>query len=177
MELDKIYTAIEAILFASGDPISVARLSDILEVEKKTVQNILVNIGDNIAEHNKGFELIKIQDEYQLVTKEETAKYVKAALDMRRDMTLSQAAFETLAIIAYNQPISRGFVEQVRGVDSTAVINNLILKNLVEESGRLDLPGRPIAYKTTTNFLRCFGISSLEELPPLPKEEVEENIQ
>ena len=107
-------------------------------------------------------------ESFQLVTKDRYAGLIRTALEIRRNTPLSQAAMEVLSIIAYNQPVTKSFVEQVRGVESGQIVNNLAEKGLVEEAGRLDVPGRPIAYRTTLQFLRCFGISSLEQLPPLP---------
>ena len=104
-------------------------------------------------------------------TQEELASYVKAALDSHRQTPLSQAALECLAVIAYNQPVTKGFVEQIRGIDSSGVVNTLVEKGLIEEAGRLELPGRPIAYRTTDTFLRCFGLKSIDDLPPLPVQE------
>ena len=106
-----------------------------------------------------------------MCTKSSYADYIRKALDIRRNTPLSQAAMETLAIVAYNQPVTRAFIDQVRGVDCGAVVQGLVAKNLVEEKGRLELPGRPLLYGTTPDFLRCFGLSSLEELPPLPQKE------
>ena len=110
----------------------------------------------------------RLKAEYQLATKEELATFIKAALEIKKNSVLSPAAMETLTIVAYNQPVTKGFVEHVRGVDSSGVVNSLVDKGLLAEAGRLDLPGRPIAYKTTDNFLRCFRLSSLDDLPPIP---------
>lgn len=168
MELRKLRSSIEAILFASGEPISIDRLSDVLGVEKETIAKTITTINDKYEEQNSAIIILKLENKYQMCTRGEYAEIISKALDYRRNMQLSQAALEVLAIIAYNQPVTRSFVEQVRGVDCTGVVSSLIAKELIEEAGRLDLPGRPISYKTTSNFLRCFGMDSIEKLPPLP---------
>ncbi|MBQ1262840.1 MAG: SMC-Scp complex subunit ScpB [Oscillospiraceae bacterium] len=162
--------AIEAILFASGEPISAARIAEVLELDLRTVKNLLDGISDDYENRESGICVLKLGDSYQMTTNKEYADKVRAALDIRRNQPLSQAALEVLAIIAYNQPVTRAFMEQIRGVDCSGVVANLCEKELIEEAGRLDLPGRPIAFKTTANFLRAFGISSLDLLPALPSE-------
>lgn len=162
--------AIEAILFASGEPISAARIGEVLELDLRTVKNLADSIADEYENRESGVCVLKLGDSYQMTTNKEYADKVRAALDIRRNQPLSQAALEVLAIIAYNQPVTRAFMEQIRGVDCSGVVSTLCEKELVEEAGRLDLPGRPIAFKTTANFLRAFGISSLDLLPALPAE-------
>ena len=162
--------AIEAILFASGEPISAARIAEVLEMDLRTAKNLLDGISDDYENRESGICVLKLGDSYQMTTNKEYADKVRAALDIRRNQPLSQAALEVLAIIAYNQPVTRAFMEQIRGVDCSGVVANLCEKELIEEAGRLDLPGRPIAFKTTANFLRAFGISSLDLLPALPAE-------
>ena len=162
--------AIEAILFASGEPISAARIAEVLEIDLRTAKNLLDGISDDYENRDSGICVLKLGDSYQMTTNKEYADKVRAALDIRRNQPLSNAALEVLAIIAYNQPVTRAFMEQIRGVDCSGVVANLCEKELIEEAGRLDLPGRPIAFKTTANFLRAFGISSLDLLPALPAE-------
>jgi len=168
--IKSVQAAIEAILFASGEPIAVKRIAEAVEVEEETVYKICKNIQDRMNEEESGICLLELNDCFQMCSKPEFADVVKKALEMKRNIPLSQAAMEVLAIIAYNQPITKSFVEQVRGVDSSQIVNNLVEKGLVEEAGRLDVPGRPISYKTSINFLRCFGLSGLDKLPPLPDE-------
>ena len=133
-------------------------------------------LNDRYESSNSALRILKLDDGYQMSTKREFAPFVKTALETKKNTMLSQAAIETLTIVAYNQPVTKSFVEQVRGVDSSGVINSLVEKELLEEAGRLDLPGRPVAYKTTSNFLRCFQIESIKELPPLPNHDNQMNI-
>lgn len=173
MQLEKLEGALEAVLFAYGEPVSAQRLSEILDTDKNTIRKMIHRLRDRYEENQMGIVLLEIEDSYQMATHPDYAPFVRRALEVRRDTPLSQAALEVLAIIAYNQPVSRSFVEQVRGVDSTAVINTLTAKGLIQEAGRMNLPGRPIAYETTDTFLRCFGLTGLSMLPPLPKDEDE----
>ncbi len=169
-DIQTVSAAIEAVLFASGEPISVKRLAEAVEIEEETVYKICKTIQDRLNEDESGICLMEMNDCFQMCSKPEHADVVKKALEIKKNIPLSQAAMEALAIIAYNQPITKGFVEQVRGVDSSQIVNNLVEKGLVEEAGRLDVPGRPISYRTSLNFLRCFGMSGLDKLPPLPDE-------
>ena len=162
--------AIEAILFASGEPISASRIAEVCELDLRTVKNLLVELANEYENRESGIRILKLGDSYQMSTDKAYADKVRAALDIRRNQPLSQAALEVLAIIAYNQPVTRAFMEQIRGVDCSGVVTTLCEKELIEEAGRLDLPGRPIAFKTTANFMRAFGISSLDMLPALPAE-------
>ena len=171
IQLEQMESAIESVLFAVGDPISADKLSEIFETDKKIIRKMIARIKDKLCESGGGIVLLEMDDSFQLTSNPDHAEYVQKALEIKRDTPLSQAALEVLAIVAYNQPVSRSFVEQVRGVDSTAVIGNLVIKGLVEEAGRMNLPGKPIAYVTTDNFLRCFGLGGLSMLPPLPREE------
>ena len=177
MDLKKCKAAIEAILFAHGDPISTKRIALSIELDETITERLILQIKDDLDQDERGLTILKIEDKWQMSTKNEYSMYVKIALDKSRNVPLSQAALETLAIIAYNQPISRSFIEQVRGVDSTSSVQSLMNKGLIEEAGRLDLPGRPISFKTTDVFLRIFGISSLSELPSLHDELPEMNIE
>ncbi len=173
MEIKEYQGAIEAILFASGEPVAVSRLAEVLELDGETVVRFADDLLNEINTRGGGIMMVKLDDQYQLCTRKEHAEAVRRALDMRRNTPLSQAAMEVLAIVAYNQPVTKAFIEQVRGVDCTAVLQGLQQKNLIEEKGRLELPGRPLLYGTTTVFLRCFGVSKLSELPPLPQKEEE----
>lgn len=171
MDIKQYQAAIEAVVFASGEPISASRLAQVLELDEETVTCIADDWMNDVNTRVGGMMAVKLNDAYQLCTRKEYAGYVRTAMDIRRNVPLSQAAMEVLAIIAYNQPVTKAFVEQVRGVDCAAVLQGLLTKNLVEEKGRLELPGRPLLYGTTTTFLRSFSISNLKQLPPLPKEE------
>lgn len=162
---------IEAILFAYGDPLKAEKLAQILEVEKSDIVAELKQLKRRYDSEESGIVLLELGNAYQIATKPEYAGFVKAAIEIKRQAPLSPAALEVLAIIAYNQPVSKAFVEGVRGIDSSSVVNTLTERGLVEEAGRLDLPGRPIAYRTTDSFLRCFGLRKLSDLPPLPGEE------
>ncbi len=161
--------AIEAVLFACGEPIELDKLAAAVEIEKDTAERIIERLNSRYKEQRSAFMIGKLGDSYQMMTRPEFARYIKSAMETRRQAPLTQAALEVLAIVAYNQPITRAFVDQVRGVDSSGVVRSLVERNLLEEHGRLnDVPGRPIAYRTTDNFLRCFGFSSLDDLPPIP---------
>lgn len=167
MDLKEYKAAVEAILFAYAEPITVGRIADVLEIEPQVVDRLIRSIKEDLEEADRGICLFQTEDRWQLSTKNEYGEYIKKAMDTRRNVPLSQAAMEVLAIIAYNQPVSRSFIEQVRGVDSSSTVQNLISKGLIEEAGRLDLPGKPISFKTTDIFLRTFGMSSLSELPSI----------
>lgn len=167
MDLKECKGAIEAMLFAHAEPLSPLRMAEVLEIDTETVERVLLALQDDYDLAGRGLQLLCLDGAWQLATKNEYSGYIKKVLDTRRNTPLSQAALEVLAIIAYNQPVSRGFVEQVRGVDSSSTVGTLLEKGLVEEAGRLDLPGRPISFRTTDVFLRTFGISSIQGLPPL----------
>lgn len=170
----KLYKgAIESILFAVAEPISTDKLADAAGIEKSDVLRILSELKDEYDEGGRGLCLLQFDDRYQLATRQTFADFVTRALDSRRNAPLSQAAMEVLAIVAYNQPVSRSFIDQVRGVDSSSPVQSLLVKNLICEAGRLDLPGRPISFRTTDNFLRCFGLASVAGLPPVHSEELE----
>lgn len=171
MEIKQYQAAVEAIVFASGEPVPLSRMALALELDEETTARIADDWVQDVNTRGGGLTALKLDDRYQLCSSKDCAAYVRKAMDIRRNTPLSQAAMEVLAIIAYNQPVSRPFVEQVRGVDCSAVMQGLQQKGLIEERGRMDLPGRPLLYGTTSNFLRCFGISSLEQLPPLPQKQ------
>ncbi|MCH5304429.1 MAG: SMC-Scp complex subunit ScpB [Ruminococcus sp.] len=182
MKPEKINSAIEAILFANGSSVEPSRIATALEISEAEAKERLEEIKNEYQNSGRGITIIKLKDSYQMVSVKEFAPQIRTVMDLRRNAPLSQAALEVLAVIAYNQPVTKSFVEQIRGVDCSGVIGSLTSKDLIEEKGRLELPGRPLIYGTTENFLRCFNISSIEELPPLPEddekpEEKEEDVQ
>ena len=171
MNLNESMAVVEAIMFAHGDPITPEKLSEASGIDLETTVKLIDQLERKYNVQESGLRIIRLNDGFQISTRPEYSGYIKSALETRRQQPLSQAAMETLSIIAYNQPVTKSFVEQVRGIDSSSVVNTLVERDLLEEAGRLDLPGRPVAYRTTDTFLRCFGISSLRELPPLPNQE------
>ena len=177
----ELIATLEAVLFAVGEPIELSRLSQGLQVSQEIIENALHILKEKYDAPESGLCLLKLDDKYQLCTKKVFADSIRRVIEIKKNAPLSHAAFEVLAIIAYNQPVTKSFIEQIRGVDCSAVITNLCQKCLIEEKGRLDLPGRPLIYGTTPEFLRCFNLSSLDDLPELPekekKEEKAENIQ
>lgn len=175
MNKQQTISAIEAVLFASGDPISIDRLSQTFEIKPEEVEKYIKELEKKYDEQNSGFYVVRLENTYQLVTREEFAPYIKTAFDIKRRTPLSPAALEVLAVIAYNQPVTRSFIEQVRGVDCSGVVSTLVEKGLIEERGRLELPGRPLLYGTTKTFLRSFSLNDLSDLPPLPKDNPEVN--
>lgn len=177
MELDKIKSQIEAILFASGRQVSKKEIMMNLEISEDDVENIIVSMQEEYKHANRGIEIIKIEDSYQLCTKKDLHDCLYPILDRRAKPNLSNAALETLAIIAYNPKISRAEIEAIRGVSADACVYKLLEYGLIEESGKLDLPGKPMSYKTTNEFLKMFGYTSLKELPELPRYKLDENQQ
>ena len=165
----------EAILFACGDPIDIDKLAQALNTEEENVLELSRTLQAKYNKEESGIHLLQLDHTLQFAVNPVFLAPVRTALDLRSSAPLSQAAMEVLAVIAYNQPVTKAFVEQVRGVDCSGVIGSLVQKALIEERGRLALPGKPILYGTTENFLRCMGIRSLLELPPLPQEEETEN--
>ena len=169
MKFSESMAAVEAVLFACGEPIELDKLAAAVEIEKETAERIVEQLNDRYKSQKSALVIGKLDGSYQMMTRPEYARYIKAAMETRRQIPLSPAAMEVLAIVAYNQPVTRGFVDQVRGVDSSGVVRSLVERDLLEEHGRLNnVPGRPITYQTTDNFLRCFGLGSLEELPTIP---------
>lgn len=167
-------------MFANGaSVVEFSRIAQALEISEKKVKEHISALIDDYEASGRGITIILLDNSCQMVSKKEFAPQIRTVMDLRRNTPLSQAALEVLAVVAYNQPVTKAFVEQVRGVDCSGVIGSLTTKGLVEEKGRLELPGRPLLYGTTENFLRCFNISSLDELPPLPEgdedKESEEN--
>ncbi len=169
MELEQQQRAIEAILFAAGERIDLSRLSAVLESDPAEIEQAADALADRYAYERRGIRIIKLEKGYQMVSSGEMADYVTKALETRKPPKLSSSQLETLTIIAYYQPATKAMVEQIRGVDSAYSVAALLNKKLIEEAGRLNVPGRPIQYKTTPDFLRTFGLSSLEELPPIDK--------
>ncbi len=169
MKTRELITAFEAVLFAGGEPMSIERFSQVFEISPEDVVKTMELLKNKMEKNESGLQLVRMENTYQLATKQKYADYIKKAFDLRRRTPLSPAALEVLAVVAYNQPVTKSFIEQVRGVDCSSVVTTLIEKGLVEERGRLELPGKPLLYGTTKNFLRCFGLSDLSELPELPK--------
>lgn len=163
--------ALEAMLFAHAEPVEVERLADALRLSTVETQELLERLQQRYDEQESGLTLLRFEpDRWQMTTRPYYGEMVKRILDTRRNAPLSPAALEVLAVIAYNQPVSRSFIEQVRGVDSSSTVTKLLEKGLIEEAGRLDLPGKPVAFQVTDTFLRVFGLASLRDLPPLHDE-------
>ena len=169
MEFEQLKRAIEAILFAAGEAVETARLAHALETDASEVIRAAQALSDLYAYERRGVRIIRLEKAWQMVSSGEMADYVTKALETRKPPKLSASQLEALTIVAYYQPATKAMVEQIRGVDSSYSISALINKRLIEEAGRLNVPGRPIQYKTTPDFLRTFGLSSLEELPPIEK--------
>ena len=177
MDLDRKKAAIEAILFAAGRVIKINELMAILELSSDDIISIVKSMQQDYLQNNRGIEIIKVEDGYQLATKKEMYEYLYPIFDKRSKPNLTQASMETLAIIAFNPKITRAEIEQIRGVSSDATIYKLLEYNLIENVGKADLPGRPTMYSTTDNFLKMFGLTSLDDLPELPKYKLDENEQ
>lgn len=169
MDNEMLVGAVEALLFAAGKPVSLKSLCEILENDKDEVKGALQTLEMNLIERKSGIQLVKLNDAYQLATLEVYYDYVCKLLDNRPKPTLSQAALEVLAIVAYNPKVTRAEMEKIRGVSSDSAMNKLLEYNLIEEAGRMDAPGRPMMYQTTDEFLKMFGYTSLKDLPDLPK--------
>lgn len=176
MEQIELQRAIEAILFAAGERVETARLAQTLEADPKDVMAAVDALADDLAFSRRGIRILRLEDGYQMVSSGEMADYVTKALETRKPPKLSASQLEVLTIIAYYQPATKAVVEQLRGVDSSYSISALLNKKLIEDAGRLNVPGRPIQYKTTPDFLRTFGLSSLEELPPIEKVDLAEPV-
>ena len=175
MTFNELVPSFEAVLFAAGEPVDIEKFCTVFEVDDVTVEQVMDMLSDRLENSGSSLKLLRLDFSYQLCTKKEYAENIRAVLDLRRKTPLSQAAFEVLAVIAYNQPVTKAYVEQVRGVDCSGVVSTLVEKGLLEEKGRLELPGRPLLYGTTQNFLRCFGLKSLDELPEVPSDEILED--
>lgn len=166
---------LEALLFACGEPIEVERLAQVMELDESIIYTLADSLAEKYDSQKSGFKLIKLDNKLQMCTRAEYFDYVRKILELKRNSPLSQAAFEVLAVVAYNQPVTKSFIEQVRGVDCSGVVYSLCEKGLIEEKGRLELPGRPLVYGTTDNFLRCFSMRSLGDLPELPNDDDGDN--
>ncbi len=177
MEKEKIKGIIEAILFASGRVVTLEELVSSLEVNQDEISKIIEEMKEEYKKENHGIEIVNLNNGYILASKKELHEYIYPIVDKRVKPNLSQAALEVLAIIAYNPRISRAEIENIRGVNSDASLYRLMEHNLVEEAGKLDLPGKPMSYKVTEEFLKKFGLNTLEDLPELPKYKVDENQQ
>ena len=168
LEMKEIESAIEGILFAAGEPVREDRIAAALELDRPTVQQMLQKLMDYYAYERRGMRLLKMEDSYQLCSAPEYGDVIRRAFEVRKPAKLSQPALEVLTIIAYYQPTTRAYVDQIRGVDSSYTVGLLLDRHLIEECGRLQVPGRPRLYRTTQAFLRAFHLNSLEELPQLP---------
>ena len=169
MEQEQLMRILEAILFAAGERVEVARLAQVLELDPKEIIQAADRLSDELAYERRGIRILRLENGYQMVSSGEMADYITKALETRKPPKLSSSQLETLTVIAYYQPATKAMVEQIRGADSSYSVAALMNKKLIEEAGRLNVPGRPIQYRTTPDFLRTFGLSSLEELPPLDK--------
>jgi len=168
MELKELQAALEGILFASGEPVAAERLCTGLDIDRPTLDQVAQHLMDEYSFQRRGIRLVKLDNSYQLCSAPEYADYIRKTLESRKPAKLSQSALEVLAVFAYYQPTTRAYVDQIRGVDSSYTVGLLLERELIEECGRLAVPGRPILYRTTKNFLRSFNLTTLEELPELP---------
>ena len=177
MELEKAEAIIEAMLFSTGSIITLKDIMNIVEIGAEDIEKIMQKMKSKYDSKNSGIELMKIEDGYQLCTKKEYYEYIYPLFDNRSKPSISNAALETLSIIAYNPKITRSEIDAIRGVNSDGTIYKLLEYNLIEEAGKLDAPGRPTMYKVTSEFMKMFGISSLDDLPELPRYKLDENEQ
>lgn len=169
--------ALEAILFASGDPISIERLADVLEIEREDVIDCAEELELHYEKINSGIRIIRLEDEYQMCSNPEFSDIIVKTMRHRKPPKLSQSALEVLAVVAYFQPVTRAYIEDVRGVDSSYSVNMLTERGLIEPCGKLEVPGRPTLFRTTDNFLRVMEIEQLEDLPALPEIAPEEGVE
>ncbi len=174
MTENPIKASVEALIFASGEPAETDRICEALSITAEQVAQAVNELNKGYEKNDSALRIIKLNDNYQFITESRFAPEIRKMLEIQRNIPLSPAAFEVLAVVAYNQPVTRAFIEQVRGVDCSGVVSSLVEKGLIEERGRLELPGRPLIYGTTNGFLRSFGIESLDDLPELPKKVAEE---
>lgn len=173
MSENSLKSSVEALIFASGDPLETDKICEILNCTADEVEKSVNEIRSDFEKCGSALSIVKLKDSWQMTTLPRFAKDIRTMLDIQRNSPLSPAAFEVLAVVAYNQPVTRSFVEQVRGVDCSGVMSSLVEKGLIEERGRLELPGRPLIYGTTQQFMRCFSLEDLADLPPLPEKEDE----
>lgn len=174
MELKELQAALEGILFASGEPVAAERLCVGLDVDRGTLDQVAQHLMDEYSFQHRGIRLVKLDNAYQLCSAPEYAEHIRKTLESRKPARLSQSALEVLSVIAYYQPTTRAYVDQIRGVDSSYTVGLLLERELIEECGRLAVPGRPILYRTTKNFLRSFNLTNLDELPDLPDSSAED---
>jgi len=172
MDIKEMEAVVEGLLLAAGDPVPLEKLAEILEIDKKTAKRFLDNMALTLHNSKRGILMREVDGSYQLCTRPEHFEYIARLVEPRQKQALSQAAFETLSIIAYNQPITRAKIEMIRGVNSDSAIVRLLERNLIREAGRLDSPGKPLLYETTDEFLRSFGFKSIKDLPMLELEEM-----
>ncbi|MBQ1412488.1 MAG: SMC-Scp complex subunit ScpB [Clostridia bacterium] len=176
MEASGLRAVVEAMLFAGGDPVSCERMAGVLGVSMDTIDGVCAELSEFYEQSGSALRVVRLGKQYQIATRDEYAPMIRTLLDLKKDAPLSNAAMEVLAVIAYNEPVTKNFVERVRGVDCSGVVNTLLARGLIEERGRLDLPGRPMQYATSPNFMRCFGLESMGDLPTVPSE-TGENVQ
>lgn len=169
MDSNEIQRAVEAILFAAGERVEISRLSEVLKVDPDEIVAQTDALANLLSFERRGIRILRLEDGYQMVSSGEMADFITVALETRKPPKLSASQLETLTIIAYYQPATKALVEQIRGVDSAYSVAALLNKKLIEEAGRLNVPGRPIQYRTTPDFLRTFGLTTLDELPPIEK--------
>lgn len=174
MELKEAESIIEGVLFAAGDAVDVEKISDILDIDTKSTRAIVTALADKYDREKRGLQIIRLEDSYQMCTRRDYQEYISRLAEPRRSQSLSDAAMEVLAIVAYKQPVTRAVIEQIRGVSCDSLVNKLLEKNFIEEVGRLDTPGRPMLFGTTEEFLRCFGIESIMELPEFEERSADE---
>ena len=173
LEMKELEAAVEGILFASGEPVHIDRICLALDIDRRSAEQVLRRLGDYYSYERRGMRLLQMEDTWQLGSAPDYADIIRRAFEIRKSAKLSQPALEVLSIIAYYQPTTRAYVDQVRGVDSAYTVGLLLDRKLIEECGRLQVPGRPRLYRTTKNFLRAFHLTSLEDLPDLPGMEAE----
>ena len=169
MEQNELQRALMAILFAAGEPVAASRLSESLAVDEAQIHEELKYLMNELAYHRSGIRIVRLENAYQMCSSPEMAEYVTKTLETRKPPKLSPSQLETLTVIAYYQPATKALVEQIRGVDSAYCVSALVTKKLIRECGRLNVPGRPIVYETTPDFLRVFGLESLADLPQIEK--------
>ncbi len=167
MEISAIESIIESLIFSYGDALSLDKICEILELDKKTAINIIKNMMDNYNKSDRGIIIREINGKYQMCSKPDNFEYVSKIYQIRQKQALSQAAYEVLSIVAYNQPLTKAKIEQIRGVNSDSAVTRLLERNLIREAGKLDAPGKPRLYETTDEFLKCFGFKSIRDLPIL----------
>lgn len=172
MKQSPLCQSVEALIFAAGEPLPRSRVCELLGCTEEEAEKAVAELNEALSQRESALTVLSLDDCWQMATRPAFAPAIRQMLEILRNTPLSTAAFEVLAVIAYNQPVTRSFVEQVRGVDCSGVLSSLVEKGLIEEQGRMELPGRPLIYGTTKQFLRCFGFRGLSDLPPLPKQDL-----